>query len=234
MDSDLFFKPWENAMKNAALLLALLLAAAPALAEDAVPRPLSRVSLGTFLSYWNADDLSEFDGEGFLGGGVNGQLRLLDFLALELRASVFGAGHSEDVFIAGDGWFENETVLVAIPLEAGLVATLKLGDSFCLYGGPGAGYYVFDGEFRSTQGPWKQTYDLEFEDDTGFYALAGARWQLARNAALFAEAKYTCVKTRLKQDRTALAEQIRYADLPLAQAIDLEGLALQAGILFTF
>jgi opacity protein-like surface antigen len=222
-------------MKNAALLIAtLLIAVTPALAEDKAPPPLSRVSLGTYLSYWHADDLSDFDGEGFIGGGVNGQLRLLDFLALELRAGVFGAGHSADVFRAGDGWFENETVLVAIPLEAGLVATLKLGDTFHLYGGPGAGYYVFDGEFRSTQGPWKQIYDLEFDDETGCYALFGARWQLARNAALFAEAKYTWVETRLQQDRGALVEQIRHADFPLAQDIDLEGFSLQAGFLFTF
>lgn len=219
----------------AASAAALLIAAPLAFAADTPKKPdLTRFSVGAYLSYWNADDLNEFDGEGFFGGGVQGQVRLLDFLALDLRISAFAAGEDEDVYVNGQGWYENSTTLAAIPLEAGLLGLLNVTDKFSLYGGPGIGFYLFDGEFRSEQGPWDHTCDLDIDDETGFYAVLGARYQLARNVALFAEGKYTWVDTTVEEDLGAITDEVEFGDLSLSQDLDLDGFALQAGLLFTF
>ena len=226
-------------MKKIICLLAVLgLAASSAFAKeksaDEAPAPLSRVSVAPYLSYWNIPDLDGFDLSGAFGGGVLGQVRLHDYFALELRWSGFVAGNAEDTYVEGQGWYENETTLAVMPFEAGLMAFLPLGETVHLYGGPGAGYYFFDGESTSSQGPWDTTYEMDLDDEPGFYAVLGARVRLARNAALFLEGKYTWVDT--SRDR-----EIVYADampdvgIPrLDGEIDFSGLAVNAGMLFTF
>ena len=231
-------------MNKFSLPLAFLLLAAPlALAEEpaaatpSAPQPpnaLSRASLGVFLSYWNAEDLDGFDADGFVGGGVVGQFRLLDRLSAECRVGAFGAGDRRDVFVPGEGWFENTATVVALPLEAGLVASLMLSDSFSVYGGPGVGFYVFDAEFSSEQGRWKETFDADLDDVFGFYALLGARAHLARNVSLFAEAKYSWVETDLDSPFPA-GRADRFDGSPaLSENLDFGGLSLQAGALFSF
>ena len=124
--------------------------------------------------------------------------------------------------------------VVAIPLEAGILATLKLSDSFSVYGGPGVGFYFFDAEFTSEQGRWKETYDADVDDEFGFYALLGARAHLARNVSLFAEAKYTWVETEMDLPFPA-ARADRFENSPsLSGDLDFGGLSLQAGALFSF
>ena len=217
-------------MKNFAFLLAgLLLATATVWAEEPAPvRPelkLTRFSLGAYISYWNGADLGEFDLDGALGGGVVGRFRLCDFLALETRISGYGAGDTRDVSVQGEGYFEHTTTLAVMPLEAGLVACFPLGDTFRLYGGPGAGFYLYDGEFSSEQGPRETTIDLDLDDDGGFYVLGGAGIRLARNAEIFFEGKYTWTETKVTNAGGWLAA---------GEEIDFSGLALSAGMIFTF
>ena len=226
-------------MKNQMLVFAALLLVAPLVrAQDdaeaipAAPTPLSRFSLGAHLSYWDAKDLDDLDLNGTFGFGVIGQYRFLPQLALEMRVSGYMAGESDDLYVDNEGWYDNDTTVVVAPLEAGLVAFLPLGDKLSLYGGPGAGYYFFDGEIRSEQGPIDITCDLDLDDEPGFYLLAGARAQLARNAALFCEAKYTWVETSLSLDRL-LPDSLPALDLD-DEDLDFSGLSLQAGMLFTF
>ena len=235
-------------MKSLALLLIpLLMAPAFVFADDPAPAdpadtestalptlerpPLSRFRVGTHFSYWNARDLDAFDFDGFLGGGVLGQMQLIDPLALEVRLSGFATGYSEDVFIAGAGWYENSVTLVALPLEAGFSASLPLADRFDLYAGAGVGLYLFDGEFRSEQGRREESWDLNLDSEFGGYALLGLRSRLARNAAVYVEAKYTAVETSLKHE---FPSGDFAGDFSLDQDLDLSGLALQAGFLFTF
>lgn len=196
--------------------------------------PLSRFSLGTYLSYWNAKDLEDFDISGFMGGGVVGQVQLLEQLALQFRLGGHAAGYSEDVFVEGAGWFENNLTLVAVPLEAGLVASLPIGDQFSFFAGGGAGFYLFDGEFTSEQGRWKQTYDMKLDNEVGFFGLVGLRYQMVRNAALYLEAKYTVVETSLQDDLPSVVLAERTGEFPVDKDIDLGGIAVQAGFLFTF
>jgi opacity protein-like surface antigen len=206
--------------------------AAPVVATERPP--LSRFSLGTYLSYWNAKDLDDFDISGFMGGGVVGQLQMMEQLALQFRLGGHAAGYSEDVFVEGAGWFENTLTLVAVPLEAGLVASLPMGEQFSLFAGGGAGFYLFDGEFTSEQGRWKQTYDMELDNEVGFFGLIGLRYQMARNAALYLEAKYTVVETSLKDDLPSVVLAERTGEFPVEKDIDLSGIAVQVGFLFTF
>ena len=217
-------------MKKIAILIAgLLVASAPVWADETAPaKPelkLSRFSLGAFLSYWNGADLGDFDLDGALGGGVIGRFRLCDRLALETRVSGYGAGTTRDVSVPGEGYFEHTVTLTVLPLEAGLVAGLPLGDTFRLYGGPGVGFYVFDGEFSSEQGPRETTVDLDLDNDTGFYAILGAGARLARNAELFIEGKYTWAETEVNNAG---------GWLNAGEKIDFSGLALSAGMIFTF
>lgn len=217
-------------MKTMAVLLVLMLIPASAVraAENTpaeTPLPLSRFSLGAHLAFWHVSDLDEFDLAGALGGGVIGRCRLCDWLSLEGRVSGFGAGDTRDVSVQGAGYFEHTVTLAVLPLEAGVVAILPLGDAFRLYGGPGAGFYVFDGEFTSEQGPLKTTLDLDLDDESGFYVLVGGGWQLARNALLFLEGKYTWVETEVTNAGGWLGA---------GEEIDFSGLAFAAGMLFTF
>ena len=227
-------------MKKIISLFAVLgLAAGIASAKDsgkseAAPAPLSRISIAPYVSYWNVPDLDGFDLSGAFGGGVLGQVRLHKYFALEMRWSAFAAGDSEDVYVDGQGWYENDTTLVVMPLEAGLVAFLPLGETFSLYGGPGVGYYFFDGKSTSSQGPWDTTYDMDLEDNGGFYALFGARAQLARNVALFLEGKYTWVETSREHD-IVYSEAMPDVGIPrIDDEIDFNGLAVNAGLMFTF
>ncbi|NLG34746.1 MAG: hypothetical protein GX548_05275 [Lentisphaerae bacterium] len=205
---------------------------APVLAMERPP--LSRFSLGTYLSYWNAKDLEDFDISGFIGGGVIGQVQLIEQLALQVRLGGHAAGYSEDVFVEGAGWFENTLTLVAVPLEAGLVASLPLGEQFSFFAGGGAGFYLFDGEFTSEQGRWKQTYDMKLDNEVGFFGLVGLRYQMVRNAAVYLEAKYTVVETSLQDDLPSVILAERTGKFPVEKEIDLGGIAVQAGFLFTF
>jgi hypothetical protein len=156
-------------------------------------------------------------------------------LALERPAwAPIASGASEDTFVESAGWFENTVTLVAIPIEAGLVGFMPLNDQFTAYAGGGAGFYLFDGEFTSEQGRWKQTYDMSIDPEVGFYGVLGLRWQLARNLSLYAEAKYTVVEASLEDDLAALVAAENTGALPFEQDVDLSGVGIQIGAIFTF
>lgn len=227
-------------MRTFAALCALSLLVAPA-ARAAVsgpdapapadPAPLSCFSLGAHMSYWNIPDLDSFDIDGAIGGGVVGQFHLNRFLGFELRLSGYATGYSEDVYIENEGWFDTDFTIVSMPMEVGLVGFLPLNNMFSVYGGPGAGYYLFDGQFSSKQGPRETTYDIEINDEGGFYLLGGVRAQLVRNLALYVEGKYTWVETSVEQNDGLLEDLGIHG---LNKDLDFSGLAINAGMLFTF
>ena len=112
-----------------------------------------------------------------------------------------------------------------------MLVTLPLGDRFEIYGGPGVGYYFFDGEYRIDQGPWETLVDIDMDDDVGYYALLGIRAELARYAHLFFESKYAWVESSLEL-RDDVRERFGWPDLQAD--IDFSGLTFNAGLRFTF
>jgi len=213
-------------MKTLAGCLAVLLLAVSAVrAEDDRPPPSARFSAGAYLSYWNAEDFDDLDLSGAVGLGVVGQFRFHKLLGVELRTGGYVAGGDEDEFVEGEGWSEIDTTLGIVPLEIGLVGFWPVDEGFCLYGGPGAGYYLFDGEIRVSDGPWDYDYDLDLDDEGGFYVLFGARFQPVRNVGFFAEGKYTWVETSIEADG-----YFYDADVD----VDCDGLGVNLGMIFTF
>ena len=223
-------------MKISAVLCVLSLLVVPMAwaadsAQDTPAAPLSCFSLGAHLSYWNVQDLEDYDINGAIGGGVIGQFRMQKYLALELRLSGYATGYSEDVYIENEGWFDTDFTIVSMPMEADVIGILPLDKTFSLYGGPGVGYYLFDGQFTSKQGPRETTYDVEIDDEAGFYVLGGMRAQIARNLALYLEGKYTWVDTTV---RTAEDDLAAWGIRDLHKDLDFSGFSVNAGMLFTF
>ena len=228
-------------MKKMLFVFAALLLAAPLVrAEEeseaipAAPTPLSHFSLGVHLSYWDAKGLDDLDLDGTFGFGVIGQYRFLPLLALEMRVSGYMAGQSDDLYVEGEGWYDNDTAVVVAPLEAGLIGFLPLTKQFSLYAGPGVGYYLFDGQTTLSQGPIDIDYDIDIDDDVGFYALVGTRAQLSRNVALFLEGKYTWIETSIQHDPITLRPLQEALLTDADQDIDFSGLSVEAGMIFTF
>ena len=221
------------AAMSATLLLALtpFAMAQTAPVDDPPAAGHSPFSLGAHLSYWNARDLNDFNLNGMLGGGVVGQFRYNPYIALEVRLSGFAVSDSKDYFIENKGWYETDLTIVAMPMEAGLVAFLPLDKTFELSGGPGVGFYLFDGEYSVEQGPWDTTYDIDMDDQAGAYLLLGVRAKLASNMSLYAEAKYTWVKSKFD---TPLPPSEYTGTMVPDRHIDFSGVSINAGFSFTF
>ena len=74
-------------------------------------------------------------------------------------------------------------------------------------------------------------YDIEVDDEFGCYALAGLRFRFSTRLAAFVEGKYTWIETSIEK-----ATDVR-RDIGIdwvEQELDFSGLAVNAGLLFTF
>ena len=223
-------------MKTIARGLAVwLAAAAPAAAAAAEPAtaPVGRsFSLGVHLAYWDLSRLDGLDLDGNVGAGVVGHIPLSKHFAGELRISGFAAGENRNIETEDGQRYENDVTIVSLPLEANLLVCWPgSGNRFCLYGGPGIGYYLFDGQSHSDLGDRTILYDIEVDDEVGWYALAGLRAQLAPHVGLYLEGQYTWVDTSIEK-ATEVRREIGIDWV--AQELDFSGFALHAGLLFTF
>ena len=196
-----------------------------------VCRPLTCFSLGVHFSFWDAADLHDFDIAGAVGGGVIGQVRLHKHLALDFRLSGYASGFSRDVYEEGLGWSDDDFTLVAMPFELGVVGILPMGQKVSVYGGPGVGYYLFDGQFTRKRGKATTIYDVEMADNPGGYLLGGLKMQLTGNLALYCEGKYVWVDTTV---RTPARSRDEWGLHDIRVNLDMSGLMVNAGLLFTF
>ena len=222
-------------MKTFACWCALLaLAVGLAQAKDAAPLsapPGSHFHLGAYVSYWELSQLDGLDFGGAGGGGIVGHFLLCNPFELDLRLSGFGASDSRDITTVDGQRFENDVTIVAMPLEANVLVRLPLGDNLSLYGGPGFGYYLFDGQSNNHLNGKETVYDIEVDDEFGCYALAGLRFRFSTRLAAFVEGKYTWIETSIEK-----ATDVR-RDIGIdwvEQELDFSGLAVNAGLLFTF
>ncbi|MGD9611584.1 MAG: outer membrane beta-barrel protein [Kiritimatiellia bacterium] len=222
-------------MKTIARGLAVWLAAvALAPAETAVPAAAAAgraFSLGGHVAYWDLSRLEGIDVNGATGAGIVGQFSHTEHFAWELRMSGFAAG-DERTFVAEDGRrYENDVTIVSMLLEANVLFRLPLGRTFSLYGGPGGGYYLFDGQSNSDLGDKTILYDIEVDDEFGWYALVGLRAQPTPRFGLYLEGKYTWIETSIEK----AVEVRREIGIDwVAQDLDFSGFALHAGLIFTF
>ena len=193
--------------------------------------PTAPFHLGAFVSYWDLSRLDGLDFDGAGGAGIVGHFLLGAPFELDLRLSGFAARDSRDITTEEGQRFENDVTIVSMPLEANVLVRLPLGGSFSLYGGPGIGYYLYDGQSNSHLNGIKTVYDIEVDDEFGFYALAGLRFQCTRHFAAFVEGKYAWIETSIEK-----ATEVRH-DIGIdwvEQELDFSGFAANVGLLFTF
>lgn len=202
---------------------------APA-APAADPAP-SRFHLGAGVFYWDFSRLKGMDLGGAGGGGIVGHFHLHDFYSLELRLSGFATSDTRNVETEDGRHLKNDVTLVAMPLEANILLRLPLGKKLCLYGGPGVGYYLFDGQSNSDLETEKIVYDIEVDDEGGWYVLAGLRAKVSANFDLFIEGKYTWIKTSIEK---AVDVRHKIGIDWVAQELDFSGLAVGVGMIFSF
>ena len=214
-------------MKTRKLLACLLALATVAGAATAMASDYSLFNLGLGGQDWNAKDVDVFDTDGLWGGNLIFRIRPIEYLGIDFRAGFSGNGEG-DSYHAPDGRrYESDVTFECVPLEAGLVLMLPVGDVVTLYGGPGVGYYWYNinvSEHSTRHGHhYREEYDedIKLKDDFGWYALAGANFQLCPHFSLFGEVRYTDTETKRK-------------DFDDAEKIDCSGIGFQIGVMFDF
>lgn len=204
-------------------LLACLLALATAVGTvSALGAP--GFSLGLGVQYWDAEDASEFDKDGMWGGSVIARVRPIDYFGIDFRAGGMGIWDSKTYRINGQK-YETDAAFWCCPFEVGLLLMLPVSDVFTIYGGPGVGYYYYDIDIETTTKHghhWhsERSDHIKLDDDFGWYAVAGAKFQFAPCFSIFGEARYTDTETSFKDAKS--------------DKIDCSGFGVQVGCMFDF
>ncbi len=160
--------------------------------------------VGVFGTYLDAKD----PGPGF-GGGLKFKADLAEILAVEVRASCITEFDEDD---SDDG-------LYLIPLEAGLLLSIPLGEEvpLTLYGGGGGGYAIIP-----------ECDDVDLDDEFCFYGVGGVEIGLGESASLFVEAQYRFLE--VDGAETDDDVEIDFGE----EDIEFTGLGVNAGLLFRF
>lgn len=213
-------------MKTRKILACLLALVTVAGAATALASDYSTFNFGFGGQYWLAKDIDDFDTDGLWGGNLIFRIRPIKYLGIDIRTGFSGNGEGES-YRYGGRRYESDITFECVPVEAGLLLMLPVGDVVTLYGGPGAGYYWYNiniNEHSTRHGHhYRKEYDkdIDLEDDFGWYALAGVNFQLCPHFSIFGEARYTDTDTKLE-------------DVDDAEKIDCSGVAFQIGFMFDF
>ena len=158
--------------------------------------------VGVFGSYLDSDDL----GPGY-GGGIKFKADLAEYFALDLRASCL---------TQFDDW-DGDDDLFVIPLEAGLLLNLPLGNDIpiSLYGGGGGGYAIIP-----------EADDVDLDDSFCFYGMGGVELGLGEGASLFVEAQYRILEVEGAEEDGV--------DVDFDENLEFTGLSLNAGLMLRF
>ena len=226
-------------MKHSKLIigLAALMAASVAAQAQEKAQPQTQGSegysvfgLGAGVQYWNLKDAKILDEDGLWGMNFIARIRPARLLGIDLRAGCSGVWDGDSYRLHGDRYSKDVT-FSCVPLEAGLVLTIPVGDRCTVYGGPGIGYYHYDIDIemsrKSGHHYTERTEHIRLEDDCGWYAVAGATFRLLPQLSLFGEVRYTDTETSLRhpEDYGATREET---------AIDCSGWGGQVGLMVEF
>lgn len=167
-------------------------------------------------SYWDTTDVEDAFGGGLgisfpLGGSP---------LSLSFAGTYYQELTDEPVsnlFDDDEGVFQDEGLEV-LPVDAGLQFNFQPNGPFDVWIGGGVSYFFID-TTRS---------GLDVDDETGWHASVGSRFGSREGANFFAEALYRSTEAtvrRADRDDVEVDEDV---------AIDLDGISVNAGILWTF
>lgn len=187
------------------LLLLLVVGASQSLAQG---------GLGAFGSYWDSKDADDA-----FGGGALLRIEMGLMAQLDLRGSYYEFN---------DRFEDISTKLQIIPVEAALTFNLGTDPYFSPYVGGGIGYYFTDSDFTVEDVKIR----LDFDDEIGFFALAGLQFNPTYNLGLFGEVKYTW----LDYDRARFSAK-DFPELGTERVdIDLkmDGISINFGLLLLF
>lgn len=190
-----------------ALLCICLLGAAPASAQ-----------LKVFGSYWNTTDVDET-----FGGGVGFAVPFGESgLGLHFRGTYYQELTDEpleNLFEDDNQGFFAEESLEVLPFDVGLHYNFAPRGAFSPYIGAGATYFLID---TTREG-------VDVDDETGFHAEVGSQFGDPDGVNFFAEAVYRSTEATLVRERRQ-----NNIDLRDEVAIDLDGVAVNAGIVWRF
>jgi hypothetical protein len=170
-------------------------------------------------SYWNTSDVDETFGGG-LGFGIPfGE----SGLSLDLAGTYYQELDDDPVdnlFDDDEGVFQEEGLEI-IPFDVGIHYNFAQNGTFSPWIGAGATYFLID---TTRNG-------IEVDDETGFHVSVGSRFGQRDGVNFFAEAIYRSTEATLRRSEDDFPDPSDAVD---EVAIDLDGIAVNAGLLWSF
>lgn len=190
------------------ILAVVLLSASPAMASG----------FSLFGSYADTTDAGDTFGGGIGLGIPFGE----SGFGLDLRATYYQEVTDEgaDAIFDDDEEFFQEDSLEILPIDAGLRYQFNTDGPFNPYVMGGFSYFLLD---TTREG-------LSVDDETGFYVGLGSRFGDPDGVGFFAEALYRSTEATLERERFDNDD----IDLEDDVAIDLDGIAVNAGVVWAF
>lgn len=194
--------------KGIGVIVVILVCAAPAAMAQ---------GFELYGSYWDTSDVDETFGGGvgfgFPFGGTGLGLHVKGTYYQELSNDPL-----DNIFDDDEGVFQDESLEV-LPVDAGLHYEFAPGGTFSPWIGAGFTYFMIDSTFEG----------VDVDDETGFHVSLGSRFGASESTNFFAEAIYRSTEATLVRER-------REDDVDLRDevAIDLDGIGVNAGIMWRF
>jgi hypothetical protein len=183
-----------------------------------ISAPASAAGFGVFASGWD----SEAAADELLGGGLYVGIPLGQLLDLDLRATYYQEGDLSNVGEEADV-FRDRSIRV-VPIEAGVRFNLLRDSAFNPYVGAGATYFLLDHDVDR----------FALDDEIGWNVNGGIRLGGEGGAGFFAEAIYRSAEATLEGQEGAGFPDPDEVDVVDEVALDLDGIAVNLGVVFGF
>jgi hypothetical protein len=170
-------------------------------------------------SYWNTSDVDETFGGGIGFGIPFGE----SGFSLDLAGTYYQElddNPVENLFDDDEGVFQEEGLEI-IPFDVGIHYNFAQNGTFSPWIGAGATYFLID---TTRNG-------IEVDDETGFHVSVGSRFGQRDGVNFFAEAIYRSTEATLRRSEDDFPDPSDAVD---EVAIDLDGIAVNAGLLWSF